>query len=115
MNFKYQSIDCKRRFDIANLDNYDVILGTPFTYQHKVVIGLNPPCVVVGLKEPTKMNGPDVITISSAAADLLDNGIEELRNQLRTEANDLCPDTSKTALPPLRAVNHTILSGPLFP
>ena len=108
VNFKYQSIDCERRFDIANLDNYDVILGTPFIYQHKVVVGLNPPCVVVGSKEPTKMNGPDVVTISSAAADLLDNGIEEIRRQLRTEADDLCPDTSKTALPPLRAVNHTI-------
>ena len=29
---------------MSNLDNYDVILGTPFLYQHKVAIGLNPPC-----------------------------------------------------------------------
>ena len=108
VNFKYQSIDCERRFDIANLDNYDVILGTPFIYQHKVVVGLNPPCVVVGSNEPLKMTGPEVITISSAAADLLDEGIDKLRLQLRAEAEDLCPDTSKMALPPLRAVNHTI-------
>ena len=108
VRFRYQSINCKRRFDIANLDNYDMILGTPFIYQHKVVIGLNPPCVVVGSDKPTEMNGPDVVTISSAAADLLDNGISELRTQLRAEADDLCPDTSRTALPPLRDVNHTI-------
>ena len=79
VRFGYQSIDCERRFDIANLDNYDVILGTPFLYQHKVVIGLNPPCVVVGSNEPKKMNGPDVITITSAAADLLDDGIDKIR------------------------------------
>jgi hypothetical protein len=108
VRFQYQSIDSERRFDIANLDNYDVILGTPFLYQHKVAVGLNPPCVVVGSKDPVQMSGPDVITISSAAADLLDNGIEKLRKQLRDEAEDLCPDTSKTALPPMRAVNHTI-------
>ena len=108
VKFEYQSISCERRFDIANLDNYDVILGTPFLYQHKIVIGLNPPCVVVGSNEPTKMNGPDVITITSAAADLLDDGIDKLRQQLRAEADDLCPDTSRTVLPPLRAVNHTI-------
>ena len=30
VRFQYQSIDCKRRFDIVNLDNYDAILGTPF-------------------------------------------------------------------------------------
>jgi len=108
VKFQYQSINCERRFDIANLDNYDVILGTPFLYQHKVAIGLNPPCVVVGSSKPVEMNGPDVITINSAAADLLDNGLDELRRQLRREADDLCPDTSKTTLPPFRAVNHTI-------
>ena len=108
VKFQYQSINCDRRFDIANLDNYDVILGTPFLYQHKVAIGLNPPCVVIGSNKPVEMNGPDVITVSSAAADLLHNGLADFRRQLRKEADDLCPDTSKTALPPMRAVNHTI-------
>ena len=28
--FQYQTIDCDQRFDVANLDNYDAILGTPF-------------------------------------------------------------------------------------
>lgn len=99
VRFQYQSIDCEKRFNIANLDNYDMILGTTFLYQHKVAVGSN---------QPMEMKGPDVITIKSAAADLLDSVLEELRKQLRKEADDFCPDTSKTALPPLRAVNHTI-------
>jgi hypothetical protein len=108
VNFQYQSIDCNRRFDIVNLDNYDAILGTPFLYQHQVAIGFNPSRVVVGSSEPLEMKGPEATTITSAAADLLNQGLDDIRKELRNEAEDLCPDTSKTALPPMRAVNHTI-------
>ena len=48
------------------------------------------------------------MTIVSAAVDLLNKGLDDLRKELRKEAKDLCPDTSKTALPPMRVVNHTI-------
>ena len=108
VNFQYQSINCERRFDVANLDNYDAILGTPFLFQHKVAVGVNPSCVVVGSSIPVELEGPDVITINSAAADLLNDGLDKLRTELSLEAEDLCTDTSKTALPPMRAVNHTI-------
>ena len=108
VNFQYQSIDCDRRFDIANLDNYDAILGTPFLYQHQVAIGFNPSRVVIGSSEPLEMKGPEVTTITSAAADLLNQGLDDVRKMLRQEAEDLCPDTSTTELPPFRDVNHTI-------
>lgn len=36
-----QDIDGPRRFDVVNLDNYDMILGTPWIYQHRVMVGLN--------------------------------------------------------------------------
>ena len=54
------------------------------------------------------MKGLEVTTIASAAVDLLNKGLDDLRKELRKEAKDLCPDTSKTALPPMRMVNHTI-------
>ena len=108
VSFQYQDIDCERRFDIANLDNYDAILGTPFLFQHKVAIGINPPCVVIGSNKPVELDGPDMVTINSAAADLLNDKLEKLRAELRKDAEDLCTDPSKTALPPLRDVNHTI-------
>ena len=71
-------------------------------------IGINPPCVVVGSDTPVEIKGLDVVTIKSAAADLLDDKLDGLRMELKKEVEDLCTDTSKTALPPLRAVNHTI-------
>ena len=37
-----------QRFDVANLNDYDVILGTPWIYQHKVCIGLNPSRILIG-------------------------------------------------------------------
>jgi hypothetical protein len=42
VNFKYQSINEERYFDITNLSNYDLILGTPWLYAHRMTIGLNP-------------------------------------------------------------------------
>ena len=109
VRFQYQTIDCNRRFNLVNLDNYDAILGTLFLYQHQVAIGFNPSYVVVGSNEPLEMKGPEITTITSVAADLLDKGLNDIRRELRQEAEDLCPETSKTALPPMRAVNHSIL------
>jgi len=74
-----------------------------------MAIGFNPSRVIVGSEEPLEMKGPEVTTITSAAADLLNKGLDDLRSQLQQEAEDLCPDTSMTAMPPIRAVNHTIL------
>ncbi|CEL62322.1 hypothetical protein RSOLAG1IB_12547 [Rhizoctonia solani AG-1 IB] len=39
---EYQSVDEQREFDVGNLDNYDVILGTPFLFQHSVRLSFNP-------------------------------------------------------------------------
>ena len=64
--------------------------------------------MVVGSEAPIEIKGPDVVTINSAAPDLLNNKLDGLRTELRKEAEDLCTDTSKMALPPLRAINHTI-------
>ena len=108
VQFQYQTIDCYRRFDIANLDNYNAILGTPFLYQHQVAVGFNPSRMIVGSTSPLEMKGPEVTTISSAVADLLNEGLDDLRRRLRKEADNLCLDMSKTVLPPLHAVNHTI-------
>ena len=77
-------------------------------YQHQVAIGFNPSRVVVGSSEPLEMNGPEVTTIASVSADLLNEGLDEVCKRLRQEAEDLCPNTSKTVLPPFSAVNHTI-------
>ncbi|PIL26935.1 hypothetical protein GSI_10073 [Ganoderma sinense ZZ0214-1] len=108
VEFAYQEIKCPRRFDVANLDNYDLILGTPFLFQHQVAIGLNPPRVSIGSPVPVDICGEDVEVVSSAAADVLDDELEKLREQLRAEAKDLCQDGATAELPPLREINHPI-------
>ncbi|KAJ3002425.1 hypothetical protein NUW54_g5854 [Trametes sanguinea] len=54
------------------------------------------------------MEGEDVAVILSAAADLLEAELDQLRDMLRKEASDLCQDGAAAVLPPLRAINHTI-------
>lgn len=108
VQFAYQDINGPRRFDVVNLDNYDVILGTPWIYQHRIVVGMNPIRVAVGSATALPMQGEEVTHISSAVAELVEDQLDPIRHMLQREAMDLCPDTAQTGLPPLRAVNHTI-------
>ena len=48
---KYQGIDEQRTFDIINSNSYDLILGTPWMYQHQVRLGFNPPHIIIGSDE----------------------------------------------------------------
>jgi len=105
---RYQEIFEERHFDIINLENYDVILGTPFLYQHKVFLGFNPPRIVIGSVPIVQLDGPDVVEISSLAATLLEQDLDSIREQLRKEATDLCKSAEETPLPPLRVINHRI-------
>ncbi|KZT21630.1 hypothetical protein NEOLEDRAFT_1073350, partial [Neolentinus lepideus HHB14362 ss-1] len=105
---QYQSIDETRRFDVINLDNYDVILGTPFLFQHKVLLGFNPSQIAIGSAPALPIQGDQATTLSSLAADLLEDHLEILRRELQDYARDICKEASETPLPPLRAVNHSI-------
>ena len=106
--FRYQGISGKRYFDVANLSNYDLILGTPWLFQHRVTVGLNPACVVVGSDEPLPIRGDDVARIASRAVELLEENLEKARAELVEYARDLCKELDETDLPPFRAINHEI-------
>jgi hypothetical protein len=54
VHFKFHQISEERTFDVMNLENWDVILGTPFMYQHAVMIGLNPPRISIGSRTSKK-------------------------------------------------------------
>ncbi|KAF9535924.1 hypothetical protein CPC08DRAFT_609171, partial [Agrocybe pediades] len=108
VNIKYQNIDCERYFDIANVSNYDLIVGTPWIYQHSVCVGLNPARVVIGSDVPLPLKAGPETKFVVQAIDLANDEIEAAREELRKYAEPLCKDVSETGLPPLRAINHTI-------
>ncbi|KAJ3963622.1 hypothetical protein EV361DRAFT_985947, partial [Lentinula raphanica] len=56
-HFQYQGISEQRYFDVANLSSYDLILGTPFLFQHKVLAGFNEPRVIIGSNESLPIQG----------------------------------------------------------
>ncbi|KIO16999.1 hypothetical protein M407DRAFT_51134, partial [Tulasnella calospora MUT 4182] len=107
-NFRFQGIDENRRFDIMNIENYDLILGTPFLFQHKVALAFNPSLLSVGSGNSLPIEGENVSVIPSRAANVAEGQLELLRQQLATEARDLCTDMKNTELPPLREINHKI-------
>ena len=108
VHFQYQGTDYTRYFDVINLQNYDMILGTPFLYQHRVMVGLNSPRVVLGSKEPLEMRGAQVSVLELRATEVYEEGLEQVRECLRELAQLLCSQAGATTLPPLRALNHSI-------
>ena len=103
----YQGVNESRQLDVINLNDYDVILGTPWIYQHQVCIGLNPARIVIG---------SDIALPIAADKDvkpLLHTIVPEIaisaaRDDLMAYADPLCRNVDETDLPPLRAINHTI-------
>ncbi|GJE97660.1 polyprotein [Phanerochaete sordida] len=108
VQLRYQGINAPRRFDVLNLDSYDAILGTPFLFQHSVLLGLNPTRVAIGSDTAQPIAGDQAMTLSSVTMDTLETDLEALRTELREYALPMCKNAVDTPLPPLRAINHTI-------
>lgn len=106
--FEYQDIKEDRYFDIINLQNYDLILGTPFMHQHRVAVGLNPPRVFIGSNEALPISGSGVKILTSQAMDTLEDMLEEARQDIHKYTEPICKKAGKTNLPPLRKINHRI-------
>lgn len=104
----YQSVKEQRYFDVINLLNYDLILGTPFLFQHRVTMGLNPSTVVIGSSEALPIKGKQVRVIESQVAEILEDKLEQARLLLKDYAAPICREASDAPLPPLRAINHSI-------
>jgi len=111
VDLKYSTVNETRYFDICNVKNYDIILGTPWLFQHKVMVGFNEPRIIIGSPKAVPIEGrntAEVNIIASRAMELADERLEEVREHLRAYARPLCKPMHETPLPPLRAINHEI-------
>ncbi|KAG9227810.1 hypothetical protein CCMSSC00406_0000544 [Pleurotus cornucopiae] len=108
-NIQYQDGKEERYFDVVNLSNYDLILRTPWIHQHKVMLGLNPPRIVIGSKAALPLSASENVTkLSSQAMDLLLGDVQKAREYLLDYVRPLCLPAEDTGLPPLHAINHEI-------
>ncbi|KIM76140.1 hypothetical protein PILCRDRAFT_798107 [Piloderma croceum F 1598] len=108
VRFEYQKINETRTFDIINVDSYDLILGTPFLFQHQILLGFNPSQVNVRSTESLPIRGTQVLVLESRATEVVTDHIESLREELRQYALPICKEAIETPLPPLRVINHVI-------
>ena len=108
VHFEYQKINESRTFDIINVDSYDLILGTPFLFQHQILLGFNPSQVNVRSTESLPIKGTQVLVLESRATEVVMDHIDSLREELRQYALPICKEAIETPLPPLRAINHVI-------
>ena len=104
----YEGVSETRPFDVVNLNDYDVILGTPWLYQHKVSVGFNPARIGIGSNECVPIAvGKDTRLLLSAVS-VEDPAVTAARKYLMAKAEPLCRKVEETELPPLRDINHSI-------
>jgi len=98
VHFSYQNVREERFFDIINLQNYDLILGTPFIFQHQVMVGLNLARVVVGSDQALPVHGEHISILESQMVKAQEENLEQTREELRQLAKPLCAKASETGL-----------------
>jgi hypothetical protein len=105
---QYQGINDIQHFDVINLNNYDIILGTPWLYQHEVCVGFNLARIIIGRDKPEPIwSGHDTkLMVHALSTD--EQSIETARSELQRQAESLCRNVDETDLPLFRAINHTI-------
>lgn len=100
--FAYQRINTEQYFNIMNLQNYDLILGTLLLFQYQVLVRLNGLWIIFGSKSLLPITGEQLQVLESRAANILNDQIDEFWKQLSKLAKLLCVKASEMDLPPLR-------------
>ena len=108
VKLEYQGICETHTFDIININNYDLILGMPWMYQHQICLGFNLARVVVGSDSVLVIKFRIDIKLMAAGILPEECQLEDVRDDLRRYAKPLCKEMHKTDLPPLRDINHAI-------
>jgi hypothetical protein len=70
--------------------------------------GVHPPTSVIRTAVLQQIFGEDVAKISSMAADVVEDELVKLCEQLQHEAIDLCVTAEDTPLPPPQVINHKV-------
>lgn len=106
---KFSMINSVRHFDIMNINDYDLILGTPFLFQHQITIGFNNSQISIGSPDPKPIDkGEHVDQLTSHLVDVVKQDLEKLRQEVKDYARDLFKEAYQVPLPPLRKINHEI-------
>ena len=99
VKLEYQQISETHIFDIINLDSYDLILGTPFLFQHQVLLGFNPSQVSVRSTESLLIRATQVLVLESRATEIVSDQIESLCEELCQYTLPICKEAIETPLP----------------
>jgi hypothetical protein len=86
VEFQREEISEKRQFDVINLEKWDLILGTPFLYQHSISLGFNPSRLSTESKAAQPMEGERILKLSSMVVDILESELDKIRVMFRKEA-----------------------------
>lgn len=75
---EYQNVKETQYFDVANLSNYDLILGTLFLFQRSVLLGFNEARVIVGSSTSLEIKRENTSRLAAHATQLVDDNIDDI-------------------------------------
>jgi hypothetical protein len=90
----------EREFLVANLNGYDMILGTAWPFQHQVSIGFNPSRVCIGSANAVRLEGVAIARVYSGAVGIDEVALQRARDELMEYARPICKSAEETGLPP---------------
>jgi hypothetical protein len=111
VQFKYQNINCPKYFDIINIFDYDLILGTLFLFQHKSILTINLPSIEICSDVPLDITSEFTMKLHAGATALASEDLQKVHDDLHwyAESKGLYVDPGTAPLPPFHTINHEIL------
>lgn len=99
VKLQYKTISEQRTLDVININSYDLILGTPWLYQHQVCVGFNPARVIIGSDEPLPLAVSSDTKLMVHALSTEDLEIEKAREELQHYAAPCVKKCTKPICP----------------
>ena len=79
-----------------NIDGYDIILGTPFLFQHSITVAFNPLQLEIGSIDSLSLKNVPGVRISSIAMDEEEIKMDMARKKLEKYAEPICKTVGET-------------------
>jgi hypothetical protein len=87
-----------------NVSSYDIILGTPFLFDHKISMAFNETEITIGQIEANTQRGiptRQAYFLETRTAHMRQENLDEIRTHLQELAVPLCKPAAETELPPI--------------
>ena len=101
VRLQYQQINEEHTFDIVNINNYNLILGTLWMHQHQVCLDFNLARILIGSDEALPLQSGEDTKLMVHSLSLQDQQVVSICEELHLYTDPICREVHEMDLPPL--------------